>query len=477
MSIYLLSIGIPLFLGILLVICLWPGAFFRSWKTIVILFIGFGLGLGFSSLLFFLWLLITKQAYPIVYYRAVEFGLCLLLFGLAIWRVRAYRRNDESVSGAAIKLSWEVAILIGFVLLALVFALDAYLNKATLLPHGDWDAWAIWNLHARFVYLGSAQWQDMFTEVLSWSHPDYPLLLPISVARVWSMIGRERLSVPILIAAAFTFTSIGLLGSALWISKGFKQALIAIAVLLFTPDFINHGASQLADVPLGFYNLAACVLILLYSSKYQKKGLLVLAGMTIGLSAWTKNEGWSFVVAISIAVLVVISIHQDWRELSSKWIYILVGLLPVLVIVLYFKFQLAPTNDIISGQNIVDTSQRLLDLNRYKLTIRVFTKTIINFGSWKVSLFTLLAFFGLLIGIRVLPEHRIAVRIIALTIILVLVQYFFIFILTPRDLAWHLTTLNRLFLHIFTSILLLYFLVISNYGEKALDLSSALDTN
>jgi hypothetical protein len=443
MSIYLLSIGIPLFLGILLVICLWPGAFFRSWKTIVILFIGFGLGLGFSSLLFFLWLLITKQAYPIVYYRAVEFGLCLLLFGLAIWRVRAYRRNDESVSGAAIKLSWEVAILIGFVLLALVFALDAYLNKATLLPHGDWDAWAIWNLHARFVYLGSAQWQDMFT----------------------------------LIAAAFTFTSIGLLGSALWISKGFKQALIAIAVLLFTPDFINHGASQLADVPLGFYNLAACVLILLYSSKYQKKGLLVLAGMTIGLSAWTKNEGWSFVVAISIAVLVVISIHQDWRELSSKWIYILVGLLPVLVIVLYFKFQLAPTNDIISGQNIVDTSQRLLDLNRYKLTIRVFTKTIINFGSWKVSLFTLLAFFGLLIGIRVLPEHRIAVRIIALTIILVLVQYFFIFILTPRDLAWHLTTLNRLFLHIFTSILLLYFLVISNYGEKALDLSSALDTN
>ena len=25
-------------------------------------------------------------------------------------------------------------------------------------PHGEWDAWAIWNLHARFLYRGAGDW-------------------------------------------------------------------------------------------------------------------------------------------------------------------------------------------------------------------------------------------------------------------------------------------------------------------------------
>ena len=83
------------------------------------------------------------------------------------------------------------------------FALLLFLDLAVFAwvisrrQRGGWDAWAIWNLRAHFLYRDSAvAWRDAFTETLDWSHPDYPLLVPAFVARGWKSLGRESTCCP-----------------------------------------------------------------------------------------------------------------------------------------------------------------------------------------------------------------------------------------------------------------------------------------
>src|ERR1700682_5648010 len=58
-------------------------------------------------------------------------------------------------------------------------------------PHGAWDAWSIWNLHARFLARGGAQWTVLFSKQLNWSQPGYPLLLPAIIAQFWTLLRSE----------------------------------------------------------------------------------------------------------------------------------------------------------------------------------------------------------------------------------------------------------------------------------------------
>ena len=66
-------------------------------------------------------------------------------------------------------------------------------------------------MHARFLFRGGDHWRDAFASGLDWSHWDYPLLLPLSIARGWQYMGGESLSVPAVMAFVFTFLTLGLL--------------------------------------------------------------------------------------------------------------------------------------------------------------------------------------------------------------------------------------------------------------------------
>ena len=115
-------------------------------------------------------------------------------------------------------------------------------------PLGFWDAWAIWNLRARFIVRAGSDWRDAFS-LSGWSHPDYPLLLPLSVARLWQYLGRESSVAPTAIAILFTFSTVALAWAALAILSKPSQATLAALLLLGTSALVMHGASQMADVP------------------------------------------------------------------------------------------------------------------------------------------------------------------------------------------------------------------------------------
>jgi hypothetical protein len=59
--------------------------------------------------------------------------------------------------------------------------------------------------------------------------------------------------------------------------------------------FIVHGGAQYAEPPLMFFFTATVFLVAFKFEMVEQYSMLVLAGVTAGLSAWTKNEGLLFI--------------------------------------------------------------------------------------------------------------------------------------------------------------------------------------
>src|SRR5262249_48044102 len=142
-----------------------------------------------------------------------------VLADLAIWagvftigwwirrdRAAAQRRSasgETTMEGEATRVTQVDWILrAGFAATVLV-ALAAVIASLRASPHGDWDAWAIWNQHARFLFRGGDRgaWRAMFA--IEWAQPDYPLLMPAAMARTWAYAGQETVLAPAWIALVF----------------------------------------------------------------------------------------------------------------------------------------------------------------------------------------------------------------------------------------------------------------------------------
>jgi hypothetical protein len=189
---------------------------------------------------------------------------------------------------------------------------------------------------------------------------------------------------------------------------------------------------------------------------------MVLAGLTAGLSAWTKNEGLLFVGSVMVAISACSVASRGLRNCVRKLVPFTVGLTPILAVVVYFKASLAPQNDLVSGQGVWLTMQRLLNLSRYWEVSKAFVIQVFQFGDWHPFLNVpfLLLFYLLLMGLE-LEDRRIEVAVSVATILLVAAGYFVTYIITPRSLEWHLmTSLNRLYLQLWPSFLFVYFLIV-----------------
>lgn len=332
-------------------------------------------------------------------------------------------------------------------------------------PHGRWDAWAIWNLRARFLFRdGASQWPAAVSPLLASSHPDYPLLLSAGIARTWQYIGADRPVVPAVVAAFFTFASVTILAPALAILRSPSQGLIGGVMLLATPGFITQGASQYADIPLGFFLLATIVLVSLHGRFESTRGLfLFLAGLTASLAAWTKNEGLLFLLALVIAGGIMRARLSGGRGQLREVAAFAGGLAPILLLILYFKLYLAPANDLVAGQGLTETTARLSELSRYAETAKAFTKEFLGLGIGHDSLGPVIAVLGVYlvsVGVEIEPSDRLVLHTGVITLALMLGGYFFVFVTTPNDLADHLNkALDRLLLQLWPSALFLYFLV------------------
>jgi hypothetical protein len=366
---------------------------------------------------------------------------------------------------------WIARVLMACFGMALIAALYQATVRVIAHPHGEgWDAFAIWNLHARFLFLGGAHWRDGFNSMIPWSHPDYPLLLPAAIAHLWSYLGHDDPLAPAMVGLIFTFSALALLVSSLAWLRGRNVAMLGGLALSSTPFFVEQGTSQYADVPLSFFILATFVLLHMARSQNhnnQNLAAMMLSGTAASFAAWTKNEGLLFLSALLVAQVwaaISSSRQQDSSsELAGKWrpfAYFVSGAAPLLCLIAWFKHTIAVRGDLLSSPSIM--IQKILTPTRYWIILQWFAKELVRFGNWWIIPGTMaMLAFSLLSLRRRKPDSSPLLHLSILTLILTLAGYFAIYLITPRDLYWHLRfSLNRLFLQLWPSAIFLFFLFV-----------------
>jgi hypothetical protein len=305
-------------------------------------------------------------------------------------------------------------------------------------PHGRPDAWINWNVVARFIYLGDADWQATFLR--QWDHPDYPLLMAVTHAITWVFAREATTWGPIAFHFVISFFTMGLLFALVHYFRDFKQAVLAVVIFASHPFLIDQGMRQYADMLLAYLILAAGGLGLLYVQKKDMR-LAILAGLFVGLSGWAKNEGLAAIAAFSV-VWVWIALRAERTAFKH---FILGSAFPLLITV-FFKLFLAPSNDLISAQQS-GSFEKLLDVERYILIFQKAGAMLWNLGDAPISLFGLIILLALIMGRS--ANRTSGTWTIAIPIGLQAVVYFMIYLLTPLDLTYHLnTSADRLYMHV-----------------------------
>jgi hypothetical protein len=466
---FIASLLIPMATGALLAFLFCPSLKNSAAGRAFGLFAGSGLGLGIASCIAFLCLPAgVTRSLPIV-----DLGVALLVgvvYFIASRRPAVGRDRPRPETG---RLSRFQIFLAGIFSLELIASATSFILAFLKEPHGRWDAWLIWNLHARFLFRGGNHWREAFASGLDWSHWDYPLLLPLAIARSWNYMGGESLPVPAVMAALFTFLTLGLLCSSLALLRDMSQGFLAGMILLGTPFFIAMGAAQFADIPLAFFILLTLALLLVPARSAEGgEGALILAGLAAGMCAWTKNEGLLFLPVATAGLFGTMVPTGGWRQAFRRTAAFLAGALPVLLIVFSFKLRLAPVNDLMAGFSLESLSGKLLDWDRYAVIARAFFITGISFTQGLIDVragmhlnpgavnIILLAVYLLYAGIRIGREDRPGLLQTGAILLLMPAGYFLVYVMTPLDLAYHLaTSLNRLFLQLWPSVILLVFMI------------------
>jgi hypothetical protein len=458
----LFSLLIPILTGWLLVCLLLPYQERTGSYILIKLCLAIGLGFGISSISFFVSLLAFGQSATALILIEISLAISLLIIFLYkkdLITHPKYPEIDFKKTDTNSKI--RLILSLGFYT-ALFSAVLSFIFLSLNNPHGGWDTWAVWNLRARFLLRGGDKWRQTFSSLIGWSPPDYPLLVPGSVARCWEYIGNETVIIPIILSFLFAFATAGLLFSVISASRGRNQGYLAGLILLATPFFIETGASQNSDVPLSFFFLATLVLFYLQDNTTNASySLLSLSGLTAGLSAWTKNEGLLFLSVVVFSRFVISLPKKGGKNFLKELAYFAIGATPILAILLYFKTQIAPQNYLLASQGYKVTTERLTDLSRYLRIGNAFMKDMAHFGRWAVSITILLVFYLLLAGIRFEKKRKSAIKFCFVSLSLMLLGYAFVYLITPYDLQWHLdTSLNRLLLQLWPGFIFLYFMVV-----------------
>lgn len=371
---------------------------------------------------------------PFMGYVVVLLCVDLLSIFLLVWRQPSRFLFHFSVDGQL--LLFSVVIL-----LATLF----FLFKSE--RWGGWDAWAIWNLHAKFLFYEGA-WTNLFTNEIGWTHPDYPLMLPSLIALVWKSIGGVSPMVPALMAYFVFVCILGLIYSSCPGKQYRYISLVGVILLILDYHFIREASSQYADTLVGLFILLS-IILLRKESKYSSK-YYWLIGFVASLPIWVKNEGIVFFVFFSILILI-----NNLKE-RDKILCFLVGTMPVVILLAWFKVVYAPGNDITSAISW-EVLGNLFVFDKY-ITIALHLAYTVAVKFPLLIVFALFLFFNR-------PRRKIPG--IVFVLLTTLASYLFIYVITPYDITWHLSTsLNRLIHQLYPSFVYCMVLYFYNHTQS-----------
>ena len=440
-------------LGALFVRCALPEFETRprwaGWLLELSLAAGFGMGLTGSLYFVLLWAGLARYE---LWFELVA----LAILAVIVYRLRLRRPAVEAPAGPTFSWNWLLLLMLG--VCGLLYALSFY-EAAANNPQGEWDAWAIWNLRAKFLAGGEATWRNAISPLLDKTHPEYPLLLSGFIARCWGIAGETTSTAPLAAAWIFPAAACGVLLGGLAILRSVSMGLVAALILLTTGSYTGQSMAQYADVPLSFYLVAALVLLGCAERFPERARFLAAAGVAAGMAAWTKNEGAAFFVL----ALVGCGLFLGWR--TPQWL--VAGAAPFLILFAVFKAGLAPRVDTVIARDGGSFVSKLVEPGRYW---QVFSAMVVDI--WETGFpasHPLLVFLILVIFLRFRTRVELrSIRVVALPALGMMVAYFVALLTTRDDLRWQLdTTSSRLLMQIWPGLILAGLLTLKSIEEHA----------
>ncbi len=394
--------------------------------AVITLMVGAGavFGMGATSILFFVADLITTAALLIPGFRWVELVVEIVVLAWLIY-ASVQRRGKmektekpepklaarsgsnprsapESNAGSNPRRFWNLwnLMMAGALVVALILATGAMSKAWDLNPQGNWDAWSIWNLRAKFlaaVDIGDIG--DMtpspaspttiaraWSPLLTGTHPEYPLLLSGAVARCWAFSNSGPAAsdpgldiAPIAIGYLFFLALIAVVTGGVAIARGALAGLVAGLTLASTGALLHEVPSQYADVPLAAY-LACSVVFLLIDRP-------IWAGVFAGFAAWTKDEGALFCVVLAI----LLASSYEWNRTRRRDLpRVILGMLPGALTFGLFKVFLAPHG---TAQFSAGALSRFANMGRWEVVLAGVGNQIVSLGAgWLHPVFIVAAF-------------------------------------------------------------------------------------
>ena len=358
---------------------------------------------------------------------AISILICSIisLSGLIVFTFVSIKSQHLKIPSKKTILKFSGAILILFLFFSPIIAE----------PITDWDARSIWFFHAKMIFTSetldlSSGWNH---PSVSFSHPDYPKLIPVIAGQINYVMGFWNEYLP---KASLLLLFIPMILLIFSVGKFSGSFLLLIALIPFS--FYNSLWNGYMDGLLALY----ISISVLFMSKYwrsKRKCDLFTGFICLAIALNIKNEGTLAALAIIISFLLIYGFATPMksikRELVRNWKYPLISLVSLLPFFLwnFYKKQWNLSNDLGIGstQSFINIMNRIND-GSYKI---IFSRAYEEISGAVMILVIL--FISILIWKKTIGKEVVFPLLVSGIIAIGIISVYF---LTPNELIWHLNT-------------------------------------
>ncbi len=316
----------------------------RHWAELAGL--SFAAGAGLASL----WLFVASLAgfHPTRGVLATGAAAVAASAGLVIWR----RGQLLAPTVPTRRAPDATSVVGGLAAIALIVAVGNVWAETTAPGLADIDEYATWMLKAKVL---SASPLRPIPQVLidpgySYSHQDYPLLLPLLTSGTYAAVGRVDELAAKRVLLPMYLSLVGILYGAARRENRRAVAIAVTALAAAAPVVVAKAGLLVGELPVTLY-LAATVSMVARWAQRKARADLLLAGGFAAAAAFSKNEGLAVLPMFAVATLAcTISRKSNRKRQATDWLLAAVLALALLSPWLVYRHWLPRTHEDYGGR-------------------------------------------------------------------------------------------------------------------------------
>jgi len=405
--------------------------------------LSYGLGLG----------AITFQLF-IYYFFKIRFNvLNITAFWIPVFILGLF--FAKSTLAPLDKSKEKLSLFEKFLLYGISIELFLAFFRAFLRPLESYDSIAMYAMRAKIIFLNGAIPPNFFNEIsLNYPHPDYPLLIPLAEAWVYTFLGNLN---DLLVKIIFPIYFLSILVIFFFLLKRLtsrKPALLFTFLLASIPQFNHYATIGYTDSALGYYYFVGTVFLYLWMREKNTRFLILSAVFTF-FAVWTKNEG--IVLCLINFILLFLFLAFNFKKRLFKHTLIFTMIIIVLSapwIITKFTMDLDNNYMQFSNLSLERFSSMFNRPDRLRLILYEYQKQFLGPKKWNI--FWIVFFVIFIINFR--RSFFGYQKYLILPVFLAMLFYgsVYLFVTVKGYIGWQISmALNRLLIH-FTSVACFY---------------------